>query len=164
MDTSFYSNFGFNECERRLIEKSTSKYNGSLIHRYSDSFFNIRKVEFDYGNAFGRSYYGQLLKMDKGTYIKGEFRLPKIVRIFISIVYILIFSVDIYLIYRIMSISNSSISLTYDDLFAALAMLLCGKLIILGVIRKGINKGFENEYYIMNYLKALLNSEDENSN
>lgn len=163
MDTSFYSNLDFNECKRRVIEKSTNKYNGSLIHKCSDDFFSIRKVECDYGNAFARNYYGQILKTDKGTLIKGQFRLPKIVRAFISINYILIFSIDIFLIYKIMSPSNSSISLTSDDLFAALAMLFCGKLIILAVIKKGLNRGFENEYYIMNYLKALLNNENENS-
>lgn len=164
MKYSFISDLDIKSCEnviKQLIEQEA--YNGvqGKIGKTNNKFW-IKKRSLTVHNSFQRSFYGRFTSLDDKTIITGDFKLDKVVNIFIAYFNVFLLFIEVVIIFdliRSLMISDKITSMhDIKVLFIPVGMVALQYLMIYVFIKLNI----EEEKHITKILQKRLKAREYN--
>jgi hypothetical protein len=159
---TYYTKLDIEECKKRINEVvkknrfSICEIKGKVNFK-KDTFYLVKPREF-FNNSFARIFCVKMLKKEHGTIIQGSFSINIFTKIFMTMYFVFLFSVDALALSICFSGTFWGMSYGEGILNQIVALVAPVIMIMFGIfiVKYGVWFGKDEEKYVLEFIKTTL--------
>lgn len=163
---SFITDLSINDCESKLKESIIEERKTGIygkISNYQHTFWIVQKP-LNYVNNFQKIFYGEFIKYEEKTLIRGSFSVRKFLKIFTVIMYLfltLCLGGTIYVLISDIIIGKSD---DLGQLIRGIFFILLFAIVVYVMVTRLSKKNTSQEQYVIRFLSNKLNAKEFKEN